>query len=273
MAHELLKSPLKDLTRLALLAFALGACGTEAETLPDASEDAAVDTVGDVGADVEVDADVAEDVEVGEDTDVREDVEIGEDTDVSIDIEIGEDTDGGGACPASPPIAESCGGDAEGLHCEWGMECCCGDCFASTVCDCRSGSWQCYATDACFRFDCTGASCSSDDDCRLWSGAASGACVDGVCAPVDCAAQADRAACDSASETCQWVEPPGCVDESAPSLGAAGCFPSQSCATASDCPAGYACEPELQVAPRCMWDEPLCDACQQVQSLCVPRGV
>lgn len=54
-----------------------------------------------------------------------------------------------GACPAEPPfgVTEACPSD--GLRCEFGQECCCGQCFASVVCLCTAAGWGCYATDAC----------------------------------------------------------------------------------------------------------------------------
>jgi hypothetical protein len=51
-------------------------------------------------------------------------------------------------CPAEPPFggASGCGNVRS---CEYGSECCCGYCYASTVCQCDGNQWGCYATDAC----------------------------------------------------------------------------------------------------------------------------
>jgi len=95
-----------------------------------------------------------------------------------------------GACPAEPAINEAC--TDEGVSCAWGEECCCGTCSPSLVCTCASGSWACYATDACFIPSCEGRPCSADSDCE--GGSPRGValeCVNGMCmdrgAPRDCA--------------------------------------------------------------------------------------
>jgi len=53
---------------------------------------------------------------------------------------------GPGACPPEPVLQGTCTGP---LQCEYGQECCCGQCHPSLVCNCLEGSWGCYATDAC----------------------------------------------------------------------------------------------------------------------------
>jgi hypothetical protein len=90
-----------------------------------------------------------------------------------------------------------------------------------------------------------------------------------------CAGFEDQETCDSVSSVqCEWVEPPGCTGGTADVvLGAAACFPAGSCASDSDCPGTHSCEPEVLTAPRCYWDEPLCDSCMEVRSLCMPRGI
>lgn len=99
------------------------------------------------------------------------------------------------------------------------------------------------------------------------------------CVPEDnryrCGEIAEQDACDGLSSAqCEWVEVPGCEGGSGEViLGAAGCFPYGSCATDTDCPAGYACETSVIAAPRCYWEEPLCDACLEERSLCMPRGI
>ena len=58
---------------------------------------------------------------------------------------------GPAACPASLPS----GGCAdEGLTCEYGEECCCGQCFPSLVATCSGGQWGAHNTDACLRPAC-----------------------------------------------------------------------------------------------------------------------
>jgi hypothetical protein len=47
-----------------------------------------------------------------------------------------------------PPIGIMAACEAN-LTCEYGTECCCGQCYPSTVCTCMEGGWGCYATDAC----------------------------------------------------------------------------------------------------------------------------
>lgn len=54
---------------------------------------------------------------------------------------------GSGGCPVEPPIGEACVQD--GLRCQYGTECCCGQCYPSLVCDCHGGQFGCYYTDAC----------------------------------------------------------------------------------------------------------------------------
>ena len=79
-------------------------------------------------------------------------------------------------CPTTPP-GESC--SDEGLSCDYGSECCCGDCFSSMFCDCSDGSWVCGATDACLVATCEGDTCESDEDCV--GGWRESLCIDGVC--------------------------------------------------------------------------------------------
>lgn len=185
------------------------------------------------------------------------------------------------SCPAEPPVGGDCSAGEEALECEWGEECCCGECYPSMVCSCTNGSWACMATDACMRPSCVGSPCTTDADCQSMGGGMPSVCADGLCVIADedqrgrCGEATERGMCDTLSSVqCEWVEPAGCVDEmGGPSLGAAGCFPYGRCADDAECPAGYFCEQQIQVSPRCMWEEPLCDACQEVRSLCVPRGI
>ncbi|MEJ7733858.1 MAG: hypothetical protein WKG00_32270 [Polyangiaceae bacterium] len=69
----------------------------------------------------------------------------------------GSGATGGAAsnCPAAQPRGrESCSDD--GLVCEYGDECCCGQCFPSYGCVCSGGVWGCSYTDACFAPSCGG---------------------------------------------------------------------------------------------------------------------
>jgi len=55
-------------------------------------------------------------------------------------------------CPASWPET---GTPCEGyFSCGYGTECCCGDCFDDTVCECSNGKIRCYNTDACLGDPC-----------------------------------------------------------------------------------------------------------------------
>lgn len=56
-------------------------------------------------------------------------------------------------CPASPPSwPTAC---ADGLHCSYGQECCCGQCSASIECDCNGGVFGCGYTDFCMGPQCS----------------------------------------------------------------------------------------------------------------------
>ncbi|MEZ4269436.1 MAG: hypothetical protein R3F39_24005 [Myxococcota bacterium] len=63
----------------------------------------------------------------------------------------------GGTCPATAPDPNGACTD-EGLVCDYGQECCCGECFSSFVCECSAGGWACFFTDACFIPSCDGTS-------------------------------------------------------------------------------------------------------------------
>lgn len=54
-------------------------------------------------------------------------------------------------CPAEAPTG-AC--TTEGDRCEYGQECCCGQCYPSVVSVCQGGSWATMATDACFNPEC-----------------------------------------------------------------------------------------------------------------------
>ncbi len=72
---------------------------------------------------------------------------------------------GGGMCPATEPSFD--GSDAcapEGLHCDYGEECCANNCYASYGCDCSGGTWSCFYTDACLNPGCDPGAANIDDD-------------------------------------------------------------------------------------------------------------
>ena len=233
-----------------LLLAALPGCGTEVTLPPDAGGSGDTADTGDTSV-------------------TRDTVDTAAEEDTSADAAT--------SCPADPFATPAC--DTEGARCELGQECCCGVCHPSLVCNCSSGQWACYNTDACMIPSCEGAACTSDADCAggLPPGAVALACIGGTCtaeAPAGSCIDLPKDACDTHSASpCLWMEPSGCPDSTLPSLGAAGCFPAIACTDGTPCPAGTICEPQLQVAPRCMWQEPLCDACSEVRSLCVPRGI
>lgn len=173
-------------------------------------------------------------------------------------------------CPSdAPEPGAACDAGLDGETCGWGEECCCGECYDSFVCSCSEGTWQCYASDACLIESCIGRTCDEDSDCD--GGGIPGRCEDGECVDArdGCYALSDAASCD-AEAACEWIEPSGCPDPSGPTaLPEAGCYPTSQCGFGDSCPAETSCL-ELSVAPRCYWDDPLCDACDEVRSLCVP---
>lgn len=169
-------------------------------------------------------------------------------------------------CPEEmPDFRDACVED--GLACSWGMECCCGDCYPSMECTCMDGEWACGATDACFIESCAGRACETDTDCE--GGGTPTSCIDGACVYDDpgCAGE-DPESCE-ATFGCEWILPSACPEEGLDGLPEAMCAPSQYCGDDVDCPVGFTCT-TLEVAPRCYWDDPLCDACNEVRAICVP---
>lgn len=249
---------LRTLTTSVALAALLAACGTEESDAPvaDASRGDA-DTPGeDAGADASADTDE----DTGEDTG----------TDTGADTS----TDGGSAdlCPEeAPDIPGSCDEALEGIECGWGEECCCGGCSPSLVCSCEGGAWLCSATEACNIASCEGRECEDESDCEggfLTTTCEEGVCTDarGACFDID-----GQEACDGTSG-CAWVLPSACPDPGGPeNLPEAGCFPATECSFTAECPSGSLCEAR-SVAPRCYWDEPLCDACSEERNLCLLNG-
>ncbi len=70
-------------------------------------------------------------------------------------------------CPAEVPIGGlEC--TQNGMQCDYGQECCCGQCYASTECTCQNGTFACLATDACMIPSCLEPGCCNvDQDCDL----------------------------------------------------------------------------------------------------------
>jgi len=56
--------------------------------------------------------------------------------------------DPGQGCPLQEPLGTG-GCSQQGLVCQYGTECCCGQCHPAMVCECFGNGWGCYATDAC----------------------------------------------------------------------------------------------------------------------------
>lgn len=142
----------------------------------------------------------------------------------------------GSDCGAlNPSPGGACSDD--GLRCEIGQECCCGQCYPSMVCQCGEGSWGCYATDACL-----GASLS---------------CPDGGQSPIDSGTSTSTscprfeevfdATCDSPSLICEYGEE-SCCGETYPSThcmcvdGRFACRPTDACLR--PCPDAGVSEPD-----------------------------
>lgn len=69
-----------------------------------------------------------------------------------------------GCPPEANVIGAACDASQEGVVCEYGTECCCGECHPSLVCTCGGGQFGCFATDACLIQGCPG-ECRIDLDC------------------------------------------------------------------------------------------------------------
>ena len=153
----------------------------------------------------------------------------------------------------------------EGAICQSGSECCCGECRPSFQCDCVDGSWSCYNTEACNIASCLGRNCDEAADCVF--GDSELVCADGSCVepePEPCGYD-DRERCD-ADRLCAWFEPAACGDVD-PNVIEAGCYLEVQCQLGT-CPDGFECT-DVLVAPRCFWEEPLCDACEEQRTLCL----
>ena len=60
-------------------------------------------------------------------------------------------------CPSVEPINDKC--NTPGLTCDYGTECCCGECHTSLKCECGNDltfMFMCYITDRCMYPKCPG---------------------------------------------------------------------------------------------------------------------
>lgn len=112
------------------------------------------------------------------------------------------------ACPSEPPIGVDpvC---ASGLECDYGQECCCGECHPSIVCNCLNGQWGCYYTDACMIPFCP---CQGNGDCNDWD-----PCTEDLCdaATGQCLHKDNKDCCTDDDDCgkgfqCQIMVCPGC---------------------------------------------------------------
>ena len=139
------------------------------------------------------------------------------------------------------------------------------------------GSWgECIHLEPGSMRTCEGRPCVEESDCNS---AVPTTCIDGICTDprAACVELNDQEACD-ADSACTWMLPSACPEPGGPpSIAEAGCFPATNdCYNYGPpgpeiCPEGYWCEGR-SVAPRCSWEDPLCDACSEERLLCVPRG-
>lgn len=177
------------------------------------------------------------------------------------------------SCPAEAPIGVGvCG---EPTTCEYGEECCCGQCYPSLVCSCGAAGWSCYATDACMIAGCP---CHGDADCSNSQSCAApddpGSCgncqepVSTCTQDVDCASTPGTV-CDVPKDGCFCDPSPQCI----PACSAVqGCAEGESCAaghcvptpctTGADCPTFFTCEQDAagQCARATCSDDAACGA-------------
>lgn len=175
------------------------------------------------------------------------------------------------SCPdLAPEPGSACDASVGDGECTWGEECCCGECYPSFACSCEDGTWACYATDACFIESCIGRPCDADSDCEGGLDRPA-VCEEGICvdATLGCGDIDAQPGCD-ARPGCEWVLPSACPELGGPdTIGAAGCYPDTRCVVNEECPDGSVCA-EVSLAPRCYWEDPLCDACDEQRTLCMP---
>jgi hypothetical protein len=167
-------------------------------------------------------------------------------------------------CPQDPPIGvESC--DSLGEQCDYGQECCCGECFASTSCTCTETGWACLANDSCLgrppescadggTNECP-ASANPNDPCNLPEGTActfGQECCCGECYPsLNCI-------CSNGTFTCASTDACLGAPSQCPDAGTDDAGP-QACPVTEPLP-GQACSLEPQAI--CEYgEECCCDQC------------
>ena len=149
-------------------------------------------------------------------------------------------------CPAEEPIGlGACIGD---VTCEYGEECCCGECHPSIVCSCSGGTWSCHATDACMIAGCP---CHDDTECEDSQGCtapddpqACGICMEpeSTCtADVDCA-ETPGTVCDIPTSGCFCEPVPQCV---------LACNGEQGCAVGETCAEGHCVDTPCEATTDC----------------------
>ncbi len=161
----------------------------------------------------------------------------------------GSSSEVGGACPAEAPLGVQGVVCPAGQRCEYGQECCCGECAPSTVCECWDGAWGCHSTDFCLIPGCPDdtppeGACRTNADCEA---AASCRRPDdpspcGICRHpgyddmlTACQADADCAT----GQVCEAVQPPTlCLCEPA-TICVPACGADVTCAEGQACSAGH----------------------------------
>jgi hypothetical protein len=174
------------------------------------------DTVDSQSTDIVL-PDIVPDTEI-DITDVFLDME--DDADINSDDTAG-DTTVWLQCPDEPAEPGSqCSGD---FKCDYGEECCCGECDSSYVCDCIAGQFACYNTDFCYGSSwCSQIPCCllDDDDSCLEMG------EEYVCLPVE--------SNDTYGKCFKPAKYPGCWHNSQ-------CEEGESCKSPNICPCDAEC--------------------------------
>lgn len=126
------------------------------------------------------------------------------------------------------------------LRCEYGEECCCGECHPSLVCNAAAGEgFVCYATDACMIPGCP---CEEASECEEGQ-----ECTAGICTtPTDCEAEQDGWFLDRGG-VCAYGQTTGCEnpypyasEEACCEANEGACEP-VACSAPEDCPRGEVC--------------------------------
>lgn len=144
------------------------------------------------------------------------------------------------ACPSDSPMGMQDGGCLTGQRCEYGQECCCGECAPSLVCECFGGAWGCHNTDFCLIPGCPQdpppeGRCRESADCQggAWCKDADEPMPCGICRHPEITCQADGE-CEP-GWICETVQPPNLCLCEVTTL----CQPA--CGSDLPCPAGQAC--------------------------------